>query len=176
MQVQAAGCRRLSSHGPGSLESDEGRRRPGPSTGALRLGVPARLLTKTSANADHFARPRRRRSSARSGSAGPDVPATPTRWGSSRSDNLRCRTIDVAPAVPRTPRLARRIIRSTVVAPILTIAAAGWLGPSWLGIGATPTPTPTLGVTPCAIAVLDSGHGFRSGAFLPAPLWPVPRL
>jgi len=51
------------------------------------------------------------------------------------------------------------------VAPILTIAAAGWLGPSWLGIGATPTPTPTLGVTPCAIAAsVWAGTGRHGGS------------
>jgi hypothetical protein len=60
--------------------------------------------------------------------------------------------IDPASPTSREPTVAREIIRSPVVAAVLTIVAALLFGPSLLGLAATPVATPIATPAPTPVA------------------------
>ena len=82
------------------------------------------------------------------------------------STNAWHRRIDAASPTSREPNVAREIIRSPVVAALLTIVAALLFWPSLLGLAATPVVTPIA--TPEATPVVHRGiaspeHAYERG-------------
>ena len=79
------------------------------------------------------------------------------------SSNAWHRRIDAASPTSREPNVAREIIRSPVVAAVLTIGAALLFGPSLLGLAATRVVTPVA--TSAATPVVRRGIAWPEHAY-----------